>query len=584
MGKSLSEIVNAALSDADKSLKIASAYDATVVDPGDFLAAELVESSKTAASHEDTFSAKERAGTEKLMKKHEKEMHGGEHEEHEESEKGEKKSSAQIKDDAAYGLKLASALEHSAYIVAKMAADTDPSTHPSPVTVDMGGASHSPLHAPGPQVMESGFIGAQTVSPKAHSSVSDRISGPPLRNSDLATNKADHTGNLDGEQPRNNTGKTAGWTKSKEASARLLRAKQAQVELLTRLGQTKAAAALLNEIQKEAQDPSSPPPELPAHSEDYRMSTEPGDSTMIPDNATLISMTKAQAKDRSVRAVADYLSETPKLDNAVPAHSLTAQGQKVSSLDAVGVALGRPFGGEKVAKSYEEKLQKLKDKIQSSSNPEKAKYKAEKYEAKYKAHQAKNEMTPESARAILNTRPSGAKHFWGGPAYAEWDRNRREAARAFLENHAREQGQKTSSDGSVKEAVSDKWLTDKLVSSARQARSKAMDAVRAGGGSRSEKAMDLMKLRHATKSAPSEISEAVKNMSRSELKKGIEGSEMKAVLRGKLSSDEFGQAFIERAMKVAHDPDADPSERVYAQQIVSAIKAKTQMDPEALLG
>ena len=96
--------------------------------------------------------------------------------------------------------------------------------------------------------------------------------------------------------------------------------------------------------------------------------------------------------------------------------------------------------------------------------------------------------------------------------------------------------------------------------------------------------MDLMKLRHATKSAPSEISEAVKNMSRSELKKGIEGSEMKAVLRGKLSSDEFGQAFIERAMKVAHDPDADPSERVYAQQIVSAIKAKTQMDPEALLG
>lgn len=327
MGKSLSEIVNAALSDADRGLKIASAADASTVDPGDFLAAELA--APKVAMEEDTFSEKEREGAEEVVKKHEHSMHGKEDKE----EKREKKSSAQIKDSAAYALKLATALEHSAYVVAKLA--------------------NSPLDAPGPAVMESGFEGAQTVTPKAHSSVSDKITGPSLNNSDLPTSKADHTGKLDGEQPKNNTGKTAGWTKDKEASARVLRTKQAQVELLTRLGQSKAAEALQAEIQKAAQDPSSPQPELPGHSDSFKMDTEPGSSSHIPDNAGLISMTKAQAKDQSVRAATDHISETPKKDNAVPAHTLRTDGQKVSSLESVKAALS---GGAKTASKVDPAL------------------------------------------------------------------------------------------------------------------------------------------------------------------------------------------------------------------------------------
>lgn len=449
MGKSLSEIVNAALSDADRSLKIASAADATSTDPGDFLAAELVGPSKVAShDEEDTFSEKEREGAKKLISKHEREEHGkGE-------EKSEKKSSRQIKDDAAYGLKLATALEHSAHIVAKLA--------------------NSPLDAPGPAVMESGFEGAGTVTPKAHSNVSDKITGPTLSNSDLPTSKADHTGKLDGEQPKNNTGKTAGWTKSKEASERLLRAKQAQAELLTRLGQTKAAEAIL----KQAQDPSSPPPELPGHSDAFKMDTEPGPSSHIPDNAGLISMTKAQAKDQSVRAATDHISETPTKDNAVAAHTLRTDGQKVSSLDAVGAALGRPFeGSEKVALISQEKAERQ----------------ATKREAKLDKYIEKKKITPEYAKALLARGPSRSKEVFGnvfGLPLGRWhDEKVRAAAQRVLDK------EKKSSD------------------------------------------------------------------------------------EGTLS-----RAFLERAVKVAHDPDADPSERVYAQQIVSAIKAKTQMDPDALLG
>lgn len=106
MGKSLSEIVNSALSDADRNLKIASAYDATTVDSGDFLAAELAEPrAKTAASEEDSFSKKEREGAKKIMKEHERSMH------HEHGEHEKKESALRIRDDAAYGLKLATALE-----------------------------------------------------------------------------------------------------------------------------------------------------------------------------------------------------------------------------------------------------------------------------------------------------------------------------------------------------------------------------------------------------------------------------------------------------------------------------------------
>lgn len=340
MRKSLGELINTALSEADSSLKLASARDAaSTVDPGDFLAAELA-MPKTAAD-EDDLSGKERKGVEKMLAKHEKREHGkSEGEAKEEAKEEAKKASRQdVLDSASYGMKLAEALEYGAHVVAKkLAADNDPKTKSSPVSVSTGGAGAKPRTAPGPAIMESGFIGAQTVQPKAHSNVSGAITGPSTDASTLPTSIADHTGKLDGEQPPNNTGKTAGFTRSKEASLRLLRAKQAQAETLMRMGQTKAAEKLLAEIEKAAQDPSSPPPELPGHSDAFRLDTEPGASSQIPDNAGLISMTKAQAKDRSVRTATDHISETPKVDNAVAAHTLVTTGQKVSADARVGRA------------------------------------------------------------------------------------------------------------------------------------------------------------------------------------------------------------------------------------------------------
>jgi hypothetical protein len=327
MRKSLGDLINAALSDADSSLKLASARDATTRDPGDYLTDELayVPSLKMASEG----SEEEKRET----KAEEKAEHKGG-----KDEKSEKKASRQtVLDSASYGLKLAEALEVGANVMLRKFAaeetkDTDPRTKTRPVTVDLSGAGRSPITAPGPQVMESGFIGAQTVQPKAHSVVSDQITGPATTAGNLPTNIADHTGNLDGQQPPNNTGKTAGIARSKEASARLLRAKQAQAEMLLRLGQTKAAEELLQQV-KAAQDPSSPGPELPAQSESFRLDTEPGPSTQIPENSGLISMTKAEAKDRSVRTATEYMTEPPKVDNAVAAHALATTGQKVSSVD-----------------------------------------------------------------------------------------------------------------------------------------------------------------------------------------------------------------------------------------------------------
>ena len=243
----------------------------------------------------------------------------------------EKKSEAEIYDAASYGMKLAQALELGAHHVAKLAEGASPRT------------------APGPAILESGMIGARTITPKATSNVSERITGPSLSNSDLPTSKNDHTGKLDGVQPENNTGKKASFTQDKVASARLLRAKQAQAETLMRMGQTKAAQKILYDITKEAQDPSSPQPEgIPGHSDSFRMATDNfGESSQIPDNAGIISMTRAQAKNRSVETATQYFSETPKTDPAVAAHTLRTDGQKVSSL-IVEAVHGR---GEKVAVS-----------------------------------------------------------------------------------------------------------------------------------------------------------------------------------------------------------------------------------------
>jgi hypothetical protein len=116
-----------------------------------------------------------------------------------------------------------------------------------------------------------------------------------------------------------------------------MRAKTAQAETLMKMGQIAAAEKLLNEVWAEqaklAQDPSSPQPVMPPHFHNPgALDTEPGPSTHIGDNAELIAMTKADARNRTMRDISQYLSEPPKKDNAVGAHVTRTDGQKLSHL------------------------------------------------------------------------------------------------------------------------------------------------------------------------------------------------------------------------------------------------------------
>jgi hypothetical protein len=258
MKRTLGELVHSALSDADSQLKIASRQGGSASsDPGDFLDRELAQSFAPKAKQAST----EPPPADKPTTK---------------------KASREVLDDAAYGMKLAQALEMGAALVHKL-------------------ATHGPVDAPGPQVSESGFQDAKTQSPKATANVSDKVTGPTTDAGTLPTTIADHTG------------KTA-------ADIALAKAKKAQDEVLARMGKTAA-------------DPSSPQAKLPAHSDAFKLSTEPGESRFVPDNAALINMTKGQAKDRTVSQVTQHISERPKKDNAVAAHTLRTDGQKISSVD-----------------------------------------------------------------------------------------------------------------------------------------------------------------------------------------------------------------------------------------------------------
>lgn len=316
----LADIVNSALSSADESLKLASARDASPATEGGslaFLDGELsVPSTKVAGDgapwgDRDTPASKKDDEDDKKDKDKEK-----------------KASAREVIADADHAMKLAEALVLGSNIV----------------SAKLASGGRSPLDAPGPQVHESGMQHVPTV-PKAHSKVVPTISGPATNAgpNGLPTDKADFTSTGDESgRAQNHPGKTAGWTQSKEASAKVLRAKTAQAEVLMNLGQIDAAQAILDEVklasEKLAQDPSSPQPSMgPKSANPGALDTEPGPSTHIGDNASLISLTRAQAKDKTTREVSQYISEPPKRDNAVPATQLRTDGQKLSHLVLPGV-------------------------------------------------------------------------------------------------------------------------------------------------------------------------------------------------------------------------------------------------------
>lgn len=216
-----------------------------------------------------------------------------------------------VMDDASYAMKLATALQIGSGIVQEKLA-------------------HSPLDAPGPAVTASGNMGAPT-HPTASSTVTGKITGPTTGPGGLATTKDDFTTTDAGGGVVNHPGKTAGWTQNPESVRRVINAKIAQAEVFASMGDTAAAEKLLAEV-KLAQDPSSPQPSLPAHNASFKLDTERSQSgNRIPDNAGLIALTRASARDATTREMGAIITEPAKKDPAVQAALGRSDGLKISS-------------------------------------------------------------------------------------------------------------------------------------------------------------------------------------------------------------------------------------------------------------
>lgn len=295
----LADIVRATLSGAEARLKVASARDSAPAagEDLDFLA-DLKLSSD---DKPPPFQKKDK-------------------DEEEKDEKKEKTSSRAILDDAAHAKKLAQALTLGSNIVAAKL------------------ASRSHLDAPGPAVQEASSMGPAHL-PKAHSKVTDRITGPSTQGpGGLSTNKADHTG----QEP-----KKASWTKDRAATTAVLRAKMAQAEELIEAGQHGAARALLGEVEKISQ----------------RLQTDPPVSSHVPDNRALVNLTKAQARDTTTREATRFFSEPPKKDPMVAATQLRSDGLKLSSVKPQTKKASVDFDPE-VGRAYLSKI------IKTASDPD----------------------------------------------------------------------------------------------------------------------------------------------------------------------------------------------------------------------
>ncbi len=247
--------------------------------------------------------------------------------------------------DAAYAMKLASALDRAGEVVSSKLA--------------MG----SPVDAPGPQVFQSEHQEAST-HPTA---VTTSVPGPQKSHGGGGTENTANAPN--GIETNKKDFSTPDWTKNKEAALELLTAKTAQAEQFLHAGEIETAEALLSEVEeiqnKLAADPSSPQAKLPKGKGGAgKLDTEPGPSSHIGDNSALISMTRASAKDSTTREATKFFSEQPKKDNAVAAHVGKTDGLKVSSLlDAVEKHAGQ------VAEAPEDSPADEKEEAKEASAP-----------------------------------------------------------------------------------------------------------------------------------------------------------------------------------------------------------------------
>lgn len=187
-------------------------------------------------------------------------------------------SANELLDDCTTAIKIATALERCADLVEKIA--------------------ESPAVLPEP------FAHSGTTSPKAQ--------GPGTQKATVG--------------PQGSLPTTSGPEKvaaNRGAAERLLSSKIAEFEVLRSLGQTDAATEVFETARKLAEELGV---------------TSGGEGTHVPDNAGMAALTKAQARDATTREATAAFGISPKVDNAVAAHTLRTDGLKVSSLTALVAA------------------------------------------------------------------------------------------------------------------------------------------------------------------------------------------------------------------------------------------------------
>jgi hypothetical protein len=294
MSQSLSEIVSAALRQADASVKVASLRDAQPEDRGfarvdQYLAEQLGQ----IETETDKRASAESAAPE----------------------------GAVDLDDVRFALKLAEALEYGAGVVEKLALE-------GPLNKSTGGKPHAgatPRGGPA-AVLPHNYDNAETRTPIPQASAHARAAqanksvrdGFPKNDEHMQLNGGPVIPSGYKNGPSRTTGTSSKQASSREATERLLRSKIAQHKMLVSLGQIDAAEAVL----KEAKDVA------------LTANLEFGDNYQaanFPDNEGVRNLTKAQARDRNQREAGSFFGEPVKRDSAVTTHLAIADGLKLSS-------------------------------------------------------------------------------------------------------------------------------------------------------------------------------------------------------------------------------------------------------------
>lgn len=132
----------------------------------------------------------------------------------------------------------------------------------------------------------------------------------------------------------------------KQAAMAMVRSKLAQAEQLMESGQRELAQHVMAEADQLAKTAgfSIAPANLPGHSTDFMLGTSMAHTPHAPTNEGAISLTKAQARDKTTAEAKEHLKERPTKDN-IPAAALgsaasQAGGVKTAALLRQKVAAG----------------------------------------------------------------------------------------------------------------------------------------------------------------------------------------------------------------------------------------------------